>query len=537
MPEGSELEIKLAISDNRLFDSILADAELGAMMQGGDPVTRTFEALYFDTPQFLLQKNGYAYRIRHEGQDWVATVKSDLSTSGGLSEREEWNEKVSGPEPSSNPFAGTNAGDRLALILGTEKLQLLFSTRFSRTTAQLLTAGGAIVEMALDKGTIWNGQTGIPISELELELKEGSPSDLLNLAAGIAGRWHLLPEVRSKFARGLELLQTNNPELKAMLTQATPEKLGGPSPLILLNAQINELFALQSVLATAEPTSENIRELRIQCRRLRSLLKFFQPRFDREKEAFRLHSDRVRQWGMLLGQVRDLDMLIGAWGKFTIRFQPVFSPSGKWLEPIRERRDFLAEDVFYRLRQSSLTQLLLELQGWLYQMEEQQVDREDRGAESFSQKTFLQTLKDLREDIRSLRGLEPINVLHRFRIRIKRLRYLQEAFNAFPQYRDEEFSAALKKLQGQMGKINDAAQIKCLLDQFDAGSENDTLRLEKELFISWRTRDLLGYYSELPKAVETFRQSAKLRLHTLATMRTNRGAKSRQDAGAHEPGK
>ena len=74
MPEGSELEIKLAISDNRLFDSILADAELGAMMQGGDPVTRTFEALYFDTPQFLLQKSGYAYRIRHEGQDWVATV-------------------------------------------------------------------------------------------------------------------------------------------------------------------------------------------------------------------------------------------------------------------------------------------------------------------------------------------------------------------------------------------------------------------------------------------------------------------------------
>ena len=537
MPEGSELEIKLAISDNRLFDLILADAELSAMMQGGDPVTRTFEALYFDTPQFLLQKNGYAYRIRHEGQDWVATVKSDLSTSGGLSEREEWNEKVSGPAPSSNPFAGTNVGDRLALILGAEKLQLLFSTRFSRTTAQLLTAGGATVELALDKGTIWSGQTGTPISELELELKEGSPSELLNLAARIAGRWHLLPEVKSKFVRGLELLQTNNPEFKAIFTQAPPEKAGDPTPLILLNTQIKELFTLQSFLSTAAPTPENIRELRIQCRRLRSLLKFFQPLLDREKEVLRQHSDRVRQWGMLLGQVRDLDVLIGAWEKFTIRFQPVFLPSGKWLEPIRERRDFLAEDVFYRLRQSSLTQLLLELQGWLYQVEEQQSGQDEHWADSFAQKAFLQTLKDLREDIRSLRGLEPIKVLHRFRIRIKRLRYLQEAFNAFPRYRDVEFSDALKKLQGQMGKINDAAQIKCLLDQFDAGSENDILRLEKELFISWRTRDLLRYYAELPKAVETFRQSAKLRLHTLAAMRTNRGTKSRQDTGSHEPGK
>jgi len=88
-----------------------------------------------------------------------------------------------------------------------------------------------------------------------------------------------------------------------------------------------------------------------------------------------------------------------------------------------------------------------------------------------------------------------------------------------------------------MGKIHDASQIKYLLDQVDAGNENDSLRLEKELFISWRTCDLLGYYAELPKAVETFRQSAKLRLHALAAMRTNRGTKARQDTGAHEPGK
>ena len=150
MPDGSELEIKLAIPEHRLFDRILNDPENMAMMREQKPVVRAFEAFYYDTPHVLLQKNGYAFRIRHEGQDWVATVKSDLLTSGGLSEREEWNEKVTGPEPSSQPFAGTNVGDRLALILGEEKLQLLFSTRFSRTTAYLLTDGGATVEMALD---------------------------------------------------------------------------------------------------------------------------------------------------------------------------------------------------------------------------------------------------------------------------------------------------------------------------------------------------------------------------------------------------
>lgn len=534
MPDGSELEIKLAIPEHRFFDLILNDPEIVAMMQEQKPVVRAFEAFYYDTPQFLLQKTGYAYRIRHEGQDWVATVKSDLLSSGGLSEREEWNEKVAGPEPSPKPFAGTNVGDRLALILGAEKLKLLFSTRFSRTTACLLTDGGATIEMALDKGSIWSGLAGIPISELELELKEGSPSELMKLAARIAGRWHLLPEIKSKFARGLELLQTSNPELKEICNQIIPERMPEPTPMVLLNAQMKELFLLQSDLSNATSTPENIKALRIQFRRLRSLLKFFQPCF--VKESFHLYSERLQQWGVLLGQIRDLDVLINSWEKFTIRFQPIVSTSSSWLDPVRERREFLAEDVFHRLRQGNLTQLLLEIQGWLYQMEEQQQSgREDHWADHYVQKSFFQTIKELREDVQELRSLEPIKVLHRFRIRVKRLRYIQESFNFYPRYHDDEFCAALKKLQGQMGKIHDAAQIKCLLDQFDAGGENDVLRLEKELFISWRTRDLLSYYDELPKAVVAFRQSAKQRLRTLAAMRTNRGAKTRQDAGTHEP--
>ena len=67
MPAGSELEIKLAITDNRLFETIAADPELLAMTSGSKPVSRAFEALYFDTAQFTLQNNGYSYRIRQEG--------------------------------------------------------------------------------------------------------------------------------------------------------------------------------------------------------------------------------------------------------------------------------------------------------------------------------------------------------------------------------------------------------------------------------------------------------------------------------------
>ena len=535
MPDGSELEIKLAISDNHLFDNIVADPEIQAMAADNKPVSRSFEAVYFDTRQFLLQNNGYSYRIRQEGEEWVATVKSDLSTSGGLSEREEWNEKVTGPAPSLKPFSGTHVGDRLALLMGNEKLQPLFSTRFSRTSLPLRTADGTRVELALDRGTIWSGISGIPISELELELLEGSAGELLKLAAWFVSRWHLSPEPKSKYARGLELLQLSNPDWKIAPQPSIRERISSPEPLLLLNAQIKGLFAAQAAVA-ATATPDNIRELRIQFRRLRSLLKFFQPHYPKDS-ALQVQQDRLRQWGILLGQVRDLDVLTGSWLKFTDKFYSLFSPDEQWLLQIKERRDFLTEQIVYRIRQGALTQLLLELQGGLYYEEERrQADGAEVKVNLFVQKSLTQILKELRDDLRDPPGLESIKRLHQLRIRIKRLRYIQDALNAIPQYQDDDFAVALKKLQGQLGKIHDAYQIKSLLDSVEAGKGTDRFLLEKELFISWRTRDLLGYYAELPKTLEAFRQLAKVQLRTIAALRSNRGAKSGQNAGSHEPG-
>ena len=534
MPAGSELEIKLAITDNRLFETMAADPELLAMTSGSKPVSRSFEALYFDTAQFTLQNNGYSYRIRQEGDEWVATVKSDLSASGGLSEREEWNEQVAGPDPLRKPFAGTNIGDRLALMIGSEKLQLLFSTRFTRITFQLRTAGGTCVELALDRGTIWSGASGIPISELELELLEGSAGELLKLAAWFASRWHLLPELKSKFARGVELLQHSNPDRQIPSLQTSVRQLSTPDPLPLINNQIKSLFLAQSTVA-ATVTPDNIRELRVQFRRLRSVLKFFQPCYP--KDSLTVHLDQLRQWSQLLGQVRDLDLLTGSWMKFAEKFQTVLSPTGQWLAQIAERRDFLADHVLYRIRQGILTQNLLELQGFLYQAQ----DQEETGcgetrADLFLQKTLMQAAKELRDDLKEPPGIQNIKALHRLRIRIKRLRYLQDSLNVIPHYRDDDFIAGLKKLQGQLGKIHDAYQIKSLLDSFEAGNEADRFRLEKELFLCWRTRDLMEYFAELPKLLESCRQLTKSRLHALAALRSSRGTKAGQNAGAHEPG-
>ena len=87
MAEGAELEIKLAVTDSRLFEVILTDPQILKLSHGNAPLTRNFEALYFDTPSFALQRQGFAYRIRREGPEWIATVKCDRSSGGGLTVR------------------------------------------------------------------------------------------------------------------------------------------------------------------------------------------------------------------------------------------------------------------------------------------------------------------------------------------------------------------------------------------------------------------------------------------------------------------
>ena len=534
MSDGSELEVKLAITDTRLFDVIMEDAAIRAMAEGIQPITRSFEALYFDTPNFSLQQHGFAYRIRHEGEKWVATVKCDSGTNGGFSIREEWNEEVRGPEPDLHLFDGTNVGERLAAAMGNEKLQLLFSTRFSRNALLLKTANGSQVELALDRGTIWNGLKGTPISELELELKSGDTSELLHLAGEFSGRWHLLPEPKSKFARGLDLLQADVPTPSALFASPPRQEMAEPTAIALVNVCVANISTCADRLLTQEASPETVRELRIQLRRLRSLLKFFQPILSKEKG--KIHSEQLKQWGGLLGSIRDIDVISSGWKKFTTRFAPVFSLSSQWIDVLLERRSFLADDILYRISQGSLTQQLFELQSRLYQEQEKRsADGVELSADSTVRKAFLQAVKQLRDEIQAIEGTIEMKALHQFRIRAKLLRYVQESLNAIARYQDEEFTQALKKVQSHIGKIHDTYQMKSLLEKFDAGSVDDRFLLEKELFVSWRSRDMAEQLSSLSSVLESLRHSAKLRTRTLTALRSGKRAQSGQSSGSHEP--
>jgi len=534
--DGAELEIKFAVSEPRLFDIIIADPQLLLMAKHKKPITQNYEALYYDTPDFALRKAGISYRIRKEGADWIATFKSDSGSSGSLFSREEWNEKVSGPEASRKPFDGTFAGERMVKKTGNQRLQLLFSTNFSRTTLQLETSSGAMIEIALDRGTIWSGSGTAQISELEIELKKGKTSQLLELAAWIAPKWNLLPENRSKYVRGIELLEFGSTSEGISSHDISVTLTAIPTLTSLVDHCAADMFRAQAFLLADGASPKSIRELRIQCRRLRSVLRFFQSQF--KKDEWDLQVDQLRRWGTLLGTIRDIDVLHKAWHSFVSRFNPVTIFSEHWPTNIAERRYLLAEDVIQLLNRGELTKFLFEMQAWIYRRQEEwSAGGEGNDISGFIQKGLIQATKSLKADIDSINAFSSIERFHRLRIKIKRVRYVQESVMRFSPFRADNYIDTLILAQTAIGKIHDAYQIKYLLDQVETGNLDENFLLEKELFVSWRSRMITDRIFGLLKILGNLRKESKNHLRSLNSLRVGKWSKSAHDSDPHEPGK
>ena len=89
-----EVEIKYSIDDDTKVSEILEDELLTSLECEGTRRTLSMHAVYYDTEDGSLQKNGAAFRVRLEGDDYVATIKMGGSVSEGVHKRFEVNRIV-----------------------------------------------------------------------------------------------------------------------------------------------------------------------------------------------------------------------------------------------------------------------------------------------------------------------------------------------------------------------------------------------------------------------------------------------------------
>jgi len=206
-----EIELKYRIDSSEQYDSLLTDSWILGHAEDEEPETVRMKAAYFDTSDLTLIKHNIAFRIRSEGERTLATLKwrEDDDGIGGLYIRSEINIPVTDQtcffDPDPSIFKESSEGKDLLDIIDGKPLVNIFDMVFLRRRIRL-DYGKSILELALDEGVIVAGANSITFRELEIEIYSGNKDDLLEVGRRIADKYGLEPELKTKFARGIDLI-------------------------------------------------------------------------------------------------------------------------------------------------------------------------------------------------------------------------------------------------------------------------------------------------------------------------------------------
>jgi triphosphatase len=463
----TELKLLLAPADVAAFRRLALLKQLAT----GKPVTRLLRSTYFDTPELHLKKHGLALRVRRVGRTATQTLKAFWQAAqAGLHQRQEWETRVTGPQPElAALMALVGAGSPWEKVLRTpslaQSLTPIFGSDVRRTVWHLRLAQGAEVELALDQGELRHGDQHEPISEIELELKSGTPEALFDLALQLQEQVPLRVGNLSKSARGYAL----QAPVAAAAVKARPVVLSRDLCVdegfrviagnCLAQMQDNEPGVVQGL----DP--EWIHQMRVGMRRLRSALRLFAPWI-----PFPPALQQELAWlSGELGAARDADVLADSTLPKVIEACP---QEADWL-PLKR----LASTIARKKRQQAAaavasvrySRLMLGLVGWLQAMRwHDSLDEAALGAlaeplEKRATQILDRRHKKLIKSGKRLKHGTP-EERHQVRIAAKKARYATEFFQSLhPAGRVKRYVRRLAALQDALGWLNDAAVASRLL--------------------------------------------------------------------------
>lgn len=508
-----EIELKLTISaeDARRLGRLPAIQRSAS----GRARTQTLHSVYYDTPDFELRRRGVALRLRRDRGRWIQTLKGGGEVQGGLHLRQELDTPV--PAQILNHHALAAAGVSPIFSDPTLRAQLhpVFTTEVRRTSRQLQPVAGTQIELCVDAGQVTTGSARAPISEIELELKQGEPEALLDLARALLEEIDLRLEPVSKAQRGYAL---------AAAARAAPVKATPP----LLREGMSVSAAFQAVVAAClahlqanehglleSDDAEYLHQARVALRRLRSGFSVFSRAFPRA--GFEALFTELRWLGSKLGPARD-------WDVFAIETLPALQaalPGDAGLHVLLERTTELraAADAAARAAVSSrrYTTTLLSLielfyrRPWEPLADEAAAQERTRPLRDFAAAVLARRHRKVLKRGRHLDGLDAV-ALHALRIDIKKARYATEFFSTLYDARPvSDFTAALAHLQSLLGGLNDATTVERLCEQVRAvpASPDGTLLEAIGLARGWAVATARSHLELLPAAWEAFRDVRK----------------------------
>jgi inorganic triphosphatase YgiF len=201
-----EIEAKFRVEEADVFAALLDGDTIGSFQLTHADAVEDQRNTYYDTSDRRLQAQRSGLRIRVVGVRRIVTLKGGGRVTGALHERDEWEVEI-GADDRPEHWPSSEARERVLALIGAEPLQPILTIETRRRHIYASRQDDQVAELSLDEGVIRAGGREESFRELEIELSDGGTrADFTALVQLLRERFPLIPEERSKLARGLELL-------------------------------------------------------------------------------------------------------------------------------------------------------------------------------------------------------------------------------------------------------------------------------------------------------------------------------------------
>jgi CHAD domain-containing protein len=403
----------------------------------GEPLqSRVFTSTYYDTPARSLLRAGITLRRRLENgvSRWQLKLPRDAPARTEL-------EELGGP---------AGPPDSLRTLLGTHlrhgSLERVATLRTRRSGVRVGDNGHAVADVTLDSVAVLDGARATGgFAELEIELVEGDADDLDDLSRALRRAGAEESDGRPKLMRVLQP------------ADGAPEE-GGTSSERLRRLFLRQLIAIES----ADPgvrlgdDAEDVHRMRVATRRARALIRATKPLYGEDRLASQ--AEELKWLGSLLGEVRDLDVLVGDLREAAAGLGPDANAGETLVAQLEEERQHDRELLLEAFASDRYIALLASFERAVD-------DLADVDVGSGLHTIAAGELKKLRKAARALQDDPADDELHGLRKTAKRARYAAELALLEGGRPLERYVDALKDLQDVIGAHQDAVVAEARLRQ------------------------------------------------------------------------
>lgn len=489
-PWPAETELRLA-GEPETLEAAFASPLITSERSGADK-TIDLESRYFDTPDHQLRAQGLALRVRADGESHRQTLKAGDDAQAALLKRGEWNTPVDDGDINLESLP-KGAFKLLPKTARKDTLQKIFTTRVQRRTRDVLInhedQPRSRIEVALDLGEIKTGAGTLPIAEIELELLEGAPQTLYQLALDLQSQGGLRLETRSKSGRAYGELSGQPPRWhRAKDPMLTPSTRVDDAMAVIFESCFDQWLGNQAAAIDGRDP-EGVHQMRVGLRRLRSALSIFRKLIP-ESQVDWLQAG-AKQTIKALGPARDWDVFRSD------LLAPVMlaRPDDRGLRALmvkanaRSRTSYRA--VRRQLQGDDDTRFALcfgrwvEACAWRDDADAKQAKGQARPIAAFAADLLTKRHKRALADGKGFAELSP-KARHDLRLTLKKLRYALEFFvPLFEKKAAKAFLKPLKTLQDDLGHMNDVAVAETLLARLLTKRGVQDLSSAAGLVIGW----------------------------------------------------